>query len=704
MDANSTIVFNGTTTAQAIPAATYGNIKINNTAGASLDDNITIKGDLTLENGTLDTKGKTITGTSGKTFQVNNGATFKLSGASTFPTTFGTVTLKPESTVNFSGTGIQTIPSYTYGHITVNNGSGVSLETKSPTYTLNVNGNLEIENGTLNNNGNEIAGSGKKLVLGVGATLNLTGSTTFPQGFGTVSLESTSNVAYMGQEAQDIKGGIIYGNLITGGRYDKRLSGNVTATNIFLTSDNEAILHVGGNAITLSGSLTGKDINFSEASTINFVGTSGQDIPGFNYGNLNLTGTGIMKLKSMPYPITAGTTTIAGPVNFAEGGIDIGEKTLTLETNGSIIGASASNYVQLTTGKMVVKGLGTGGVGGRDEAFAFPVGTATITTTNTVIPGSYTPAYIKNTGDLNEFSVNVADGIKKNGSNGSLITYNVVKKTWNVNRETSNGAVNVTLKLQWNTSDESHDMESNNTFDRNSSTINHFHQNAWESLLTSPSSDANGVYSVSASGINTFSPFVVSGYAFDEPETALPVELVNFSASKENNRALLEWSTASEKNNAGFHIQASRDGRAFETVGFVASKEANSSSQQQYRFAEEKSRTGMWYFRLKQADFSGDVSYSAAKVLNFGKVQEAVTVYPNPFRDELKVAVNLPAASEVSLELRDLTGKTVYFQTQKLAAGANLVPVTPEAGQPAGVYFLTVKTPVSSTTCKVIMQ
>ncbi len=1041
----STVEFNGTS-AQTIPAATYGNIKINNTAGAALGADITtatagtciLKGNLTVESGTLDANGKTLAATTGQTLQVNNGATFLLSGASAFPTTFPTTTLQPSSTINFSGSGPQTIPSYTYGHIKVNNSSGATLAMALS--TTNFKGNLLVESGTLNNGGLAVTSSGTQtLQVANGATLNLTGATTFPQSFGTVSLGATSTVGYLGAVAQVIEGRT-YGYLQTGDIGAKTLGGNVTTTNITLsggnlnvgsgqtltisgtlsgsaisfdqastaafnwasaqaipvfsygnlqlsgagaktlagdisakdisvssgtltvggtqtlavsgtlaaaapitlasgstvsftaTSGNQVIpaysytnlstsgagtktlganvtatnislsgntLTVGsGKTLTVSGSLSGSVISFDQASTAAFNWASTQTVPVFSYGNLQLSGAGAKTLagdisakdvlvsggtltvggtqtlavsgtlaaaapitlasgstitftatsgnqvipvysytnlatsgagtktlagnitatnltvnggnlnvaasriltingnisgsalafdqasqvsftaagaqsipastygtiliggsgvkspsgnmavkniafsgtgslnvaaartltisgdlpagspvsfdpastvifdgassqtipvyaygalqfsgsgtKNLDGALTAGNTTVAAPVDFTNGSISIGANTLTLEVAGSISHTSVSNYVKLTTGKMVVKDLGTGG---RTSEFAYPVGTAT----------SYTPAYITNAGALNDFSVNVADGIKNNFNNP--INHNVVKKTWNVNRETSNGAVNVTLKLQWNTADEAVDPANPfNNFDRNSSTINHYHNSAWDRLATTPYFDAGGgAYYVSSSSITDFSPFGVGDLT--DP---LPVKLVDFSVRKENSRALLEWATASEKDNAGFHIQASRDGRTFETVGFVASKEANSSSMQQYRFAEEKSRSGMWYFRLEQADHSGETNYSDVRALDFGNARETVQAYPNPFREELKVAVNLATASEVSLELRDLTGKTVYLQAQKLPSGETLVPVTLEAGQPAGVYFLTVKTQANATTSKVV--
>ena len=48
----------------------------------------------------------------------------------------------------------------------------------------------------------------------------------------------------------------------------------------------------------------------------------------------------------------------------------------------------------------------------------------------------------------------------------------------------------------------------------------------------------------------------------------IPVELTSFTASQYNNKVELNWITVSEKNNRGFEIERSLDGKQFSTIGF----------------------------------------------------------------------------------------------------------------------------------------
>ncbi|MBC7777949.1 MAG: hypothetical protein H7246_21120, partial [Phycisphaerae bacterium] len=115
---------------------------------------------------------------------------------------------------------------------------------------------------------------------------------------------------------------------------------------------------------------------------------------------------------------------------------------------------------------------------------------------------------------------------------------------------------------------------------------------------------------------------------YSEP---LPVELVAFNAGMHKDKAvLLNWRTASESNNEGFHIDHSPDGRSWQTRGFVPGH-GNSQTEQVYQFLDERPLPGTNYYRLKQIDFNGQFEYSAIKsVLVAGDRKLAIQVYPNP--------------------------------------------------------------------------
>src|SRR5690606_7951372 len=68
----------------------------------------------------------------------------------------------------------------------------------------------------------------------------------------------------------------------------------------------------------------------------------------------------------------------------------------------------------------------------------------------------------------------------------------------------------------------------------------------------------------------------------DMPINPLPVELISFKGAAAGQGIALDWETASEKNNAFFSVQHSKDGRNFESVGYV---EGNGTSAMAHQYA-----------------------------------------------------------------------------------------------------------------------
>lgn len=125
-------------------------------------------------------------------------------------------------------------------------------------------------------------------------------------------------------------------------------------------------------------------------------------------------------------------------------------------------------------------------------------------------------------------------------------------------------------------------------------------------------------------------------------QIALPVELVSFQGRwVENSGNVLNWTTAWEKNNDHFEIQRSRDARSFESIGRVIGK-GSSSSNQSYEFVDEVGgQEALTYYRLKQVDQDGSLSYSRIVAVGHEiKPTISLVVYPNPTVDLLRLQIS----------------------------------------------------------------
>lgn len=183
---------------------------------------------------------------------------FNLGGAFTINNNSGTLTPGTTSSFNFNGGVAQTIPigisNVTYNNLSINNTHSSGATLSAAISTTNVTGNINLSIGTLNNGGFAIVGNAAKVFsVSNGALLNLSGTSTFPSGFGTTTLGVLSTVNYNGTtQAVPVKS---YGNLALSTSGNKTFAGATTiAGNLALSGTAIALLPNGSisSAVTLS--------------------------------------------------------------------------------------------------------------------------------------------------------------------------------------------------------------------------------------------------------------------------------------------------------------------------------------------------------------------------------------------------------------------------------------------------------------------
>ena len=168
----------------------------------------------------------------------------------------------------------------------------------------------------------------------------------------------------------------------------------------------------------------------------------------------------------------------------------------------------------------------------------------------------------------------------------------------------------------------------------------------------------------------------------------LPVELTSFSAKSTEGLVELAWSTATEKNNLGFEVQRSKDGKNFAKIGFIGGQ-GNSVRTNSYRFTDKPSSEGKYYYRLKQIDYNGTSSYS--NVVNVSMVMPKTFSleqnYPNPFNPTTNINFNLAVDSRVTLKIFNILGQEVTTLINgQLSSGFHTVSFN-AVSFTSGVYF-----------------
>ena len=155
----------------------------------------------------------------------------------------------------------------------------------------------------------------------------------------------------------------------------------------------------------------------------------------------------------------------------------------------------------------------------------------------------------------------------------------------------------------------------------------------------------------------------------------LPVELMQFTATATAHGLVLGWATASEKNNDRFEVQRSADGRGFDQLGTVPGQ-GTSTRPHTYNFIDSHPLPGRAYYRLRQVDTDGAVTFSSIVSARWQPV--GPMVYPSPGSGALTL---LDSSGPVQYRLFNSRGQTVE-QGNSVDRQLLLVP------HPMGVYLL----------------
>lgn len=181
------------------------------------------------------------------------------------------------------------------------------------------------------------------------------------------------------------------------------------------------------------------------------------------------------------------------------------------------------------------------------------------------------------------------------------------------------------------------------------------------------------------------------GNVTSTPCVALPIDLVKFNASKNDNGVMLEWVTASETNNDYFSIERSFDGRNFTEIGQIKGA-GLSYSDLSYVYTDNKvldiAQSNDVYYRLKQTDFDGLFSFS--EVISLRISDSAVFDIIELFEEasQIKVYFNTPMESDITARVFNLSGQLLQTQSYSAANGFNELNI-PTTDLRSGLYVVT---------------
>ncbi|MHC1738135.1 MAG: BPL-N domain-containing protein [Ignavibacteriaceae bacterium] len=181
-----------------------------------------------------------------------------------------------------------------------------------------------------------------------------------------------------------------------------------------------------------------------------------------------------------------------------------------------------------------------------------------------------------------------------------------------------------------------------------------------------------------------------SRWTVGDADSIVPVELTSFIASADKERVKLEWTTATETNNAGFEIQRKSSGE-WEKAGFVEGK-GTTAEEQNYSFTDRVKNAGKYSYRLKQMDFDGSFDYSNIIEVEAGFVPKVFNLnqnYPNPFNPSTTIEFTLAEVGMTELKIFNIIGQEVTSLFKEEGKAGQIYRVNFNASDlPSGIYFV----------------
>jgi hypothetical protein len=624
--------------ATATPSATATAITIRN------GQTITISTAVTMDDVTIASGGTLVVATGGivnlsngaatNDLDVQNGGVLQFTSSTTYVTVFVVAT---GALVNVA----------TGGKVTIGNGVGVggaynSLATSTTTTTWN-DGSIFEWNSTTTPSANNViyfpnAGSNVPI-------LRVSAAWGTPGGSGTTvingKIEVNVSFSWFSTGTKTFRNGIIGTATMT------------QTTGPWVISGPTA--EIGGNvtlALAVMTVPTNPGLTINTGVTLTGTGTATLAGAGFTSLKSSATLNNLVLSGSNLVLDDATTLTVNGTLTLTTGNISLGTTGTGNVIAGTVSGGSSTSYI-VTNGTGVLTQIIPGTI-----TKTFPVGVT-----------SYDPVSITLSGVITEFAT-FGVGVKDALSNplGSAVTNPglVVKRQWDVSRTGNANPVSISFTSAATCIDGSATRPGGGT-----GMIGHWNGSAWDDFAANY---ATNTWSI-ASYAGGFSPFIVASLG-----AVLSVEFQNITAKNKGTANVVNWSTASEKNNAYFDVQHATNGLDFQTIGTVKGN-GTINTVSNYSYEHATPTVGTNYYRLRQVDVNGAESFSKVVSVQNGGKKGTISVYPTLATDKLNV-LNVEETATYSIfnllgqnvQIGQLNGQNELI-ISKLSAGTYILKV-----------------------------
>jgi len=192
-------------------------------------------------------------------------------------------------------------------------------------------------------------------------------------------------------------------------------------------------------------------------------------------------------------------------------------------------------------------------------------------------------------------------------------------------------------------------------------------------------------FTIGNNGLGKGYMFSFNGCAGEIP---LPAYLTEFKGVKLNSSVQLTWTASTEYNVNFYRVERSIDGRNYEPIGIVLSKNESGTV---YTFNDNAPVNATNYYRLQIVDNDEKSKYSTSVKVSFkDQSGNQILVSPNPVKSQFKVVFTGLTRGNYRLELKNTAGQTYIARSISINNHQHQELIPRTAGMASGIYYLNV--------------
>jgi hypothetical protein len=168
-----------------------------------------------------------------------------------------------------------------------------------------------------------------------------------------------------------------------------------------------------------------------------------------------------------------------------------------------------------------------------------------------------------------------------------------------------------------------------------------------------------------------------------------PVKLRFFEGEREGDAVVLKWRTLMEVENDYFTIERSADGELFEPIAVIQGA-GFSEDRKDYTYTDPEPLAGNNVYRLGKTNFEGQTVYSDIISVAITKEEAVKIIYggQNPANGLSEIVFDADTNSDISVVLKDVTGKQIFSNIIKPKEGRNTFTFEDKTRLATGVYMV----------------